>query len=403
MHRTDRCPKLVALALIFVALNAQPLRAAGDVVRAVLFYSPSCGHCHYVITEVLPPLMEQYGQQFEIVGVNTADPQGQQMYRATITSFHVAEERRGVPLLIVGDHVLVGSLEIPEQLPGLIEAYLEQGGVDWPAIPGLAEAMAAAAITPTPAATTEIAAPSPTPVSVSPAPATSAALTPSSTPAPPPASPTPAAPVILGVDSASSSGNDWRANFQSDPVGNTLSIVVLLGMVFSLVYRVVTIRRPAGPAAVNYWRWAIPPLVAPGLIVAGYLAYVETQKVSAVCGPVGDCNTVQQSEFALLFGFVPVAVLGLLGYVGIGLAWFVARCRSGLWADLALLSLQAMTWLGLLFSIYLTFLEPFVIGATCAWCLASALTMMMLFWTVTPAALPVLASLRTRFGDPVSV
>jgi uncharacterized membrane protein len=40
-----------------------------------------------------------------------------------------------------------------------------------------------------------------------------------------------------------------------------------------------------------------------------------------------------------------------------------------------------MTVAGTMFSIYLTFLEPFVIGATCAWCLTSAvlMTLLMLF------------------------
>ena len=120
-------------------------------------------------------------------------------------------------------------------------------------------------------------------------------------------------------------------------------------------------------AALRRWHWATPPLVILGLIVAGYLAYVETQQVVAVCGPVGDCNAVQQSEYALLFGFLPVAVLGLLGYVAIGVAWTVARYAGGLWVSLAQLALVGMVWFGLFFSIYLTFLEPFVIGATCAW------------------------------------
>ncbi|NQV07202.1 hypothetical protein HQ535_11680 [bacterium] len=35
---------------------------------------------------------------------------------------------------------------------------------------------------------------------------------------------------------------------------------------------------------------------------------------------------------------------------------------------------------GTAFSIYLTFLEPFVIGATCAWCLTSALVVTGLLW-----------------------
>ncbi len=68
------------------------------------------------------------------------------------------------------------------------------------------------------------------------------------------------------------------------------------------------------------------------------------------------------------------------------LAWGIgrfARPRLAAYASLAMLGLTAV---GLLFSIYLTFLEPFVIGATCAWCLTSAIIMTALFWlSLTPA------------------
>jgi uncharacterized membrane protein len=42
--------------------------------------------------------------------------------------------------------------------------------------------------------------------------------------------------------------------------------------------------------------------------------------------------------------------------------------------------------LGTLFSVYLTFLEPFVIGATCAWCLTSAVVITLLLWATAPMA-----------------
>ena len=116
--------------------------AQQPVVRAVLFYSPTCGHCHYVITEVLPPLGERYGDQLQLVGVDTTSPSGQILYQAAIERFNISDERRGVPALIVDSTVLVGSLEIPEQFPILIEQYMAQGGVDWPDIPGLADALA---------------------------------------------------------------------------------------------------------------------------------------------------------------------------------------------------------------------------------------------------------------------
>jgi uncharacterized membrane protein len=38
---------------------------------------------------------------------------------------------------------------------------------------------------------------------------------------------------------------------------------------------------------------------------------------------------------------------------------------------------------GTLFSIYLTIPERFVIGATCTWCLTSAIVMTLLLWSST--------------------
>ena len=44
------------------------------------------------------------------------------------------------------------------------------------------------------------------------------------------------------------------------------------------------------------------------------------------------------------------------------------------------LVLLGMTTSGILFSIYLTFLEPFMIGASCLWCLSSAILMAALMY-----------------------
>jgi uncharacterized membrane protein len=132
---------------------------------------------------------------------------------------------------------------------------------------------------------------------------------------------------------------------------------------------------------INKWNWTIPILCIFGFGVAGYLAYVETTQVAAICGPVGDCNTVQQSEYARLFGILPIGVMGLAGYVAIMVAWLTARFTKGKIMELATLSMFGMAVFGVLFSLYLTFLEPFVIGATCAWCSTSAIlitTLMLL-------------------------
>jgi uncharacterized membrane protein len=118
-----------------------------------------------------------------------------------------------------------------------------------------------------------------------------------------------------------------------------------------------------------------------GLGVAAYLAYVETNQVKAVCGPIGECNIVQTSDYARILG-IPVAVLGVLNYLVIGVLWAGQRLPARRWANLSALGLLGLTFFGVLFSIYLTCLELFVIHAICAWCLCSAVVTMLTMFLV---------------------
>jgi uncharacterized membrane protein/glutaredoxin len=336
-----------------------PVKADNPVVRAVLFFSPTCPHCHKVMTEDLPPLREQYGEQLQIVEIDTTQPEGQTLYQAAIERYAIPEERLGVPTLIIGDTVLVGSGEIPEYLPGLIEHHLARGGVDWPDIPGLADWMSGAgqgngvASEPTPVLTAS--------------PQDSSRVEPPYVPND-----------LIGV----------LDRFNNDPLGNSLSVFVLLGMIASVLFTAVRLFRvQASDAALEGiagWRtWIVALLCVAGLGVALYLAYVETTQTLAVCGPVGDCNTVQQSEYARLFGLIPVGIVGAAGYLLILVAWSLGHFVSGALKDWAMLSVFGMALVGTLFSIYLTFLEPFVIGATCLWCLSSAVSMTIILLLVT--------------------
>lgn len=359
-----------------ILLNTLPVRttmAAVPVIRAVIFYSPTCIHCHKVLTEDLPPLIEQYGNQLQIIAINVTVEEGQALFMAALEKFGLLQG--GVPMLVIGDHFLVGEVDIPEQFPGLIEQYLVQGGVDWPEIPGLAEIIAAAQVTLNPSAVppTLTAAPTNEPVArvtVEPMPTTASASAPTSSSH---------GLVVIGDEPAS-----LTDRLKHDLAGNTLAIIVLLGMIV-MVGRSALVFHRLGPVPLPVWRdRAFPILALIGCGVAAYLAYVETAQVSAVCGPVGDCNTVQQSSYARLFGVLPIGVLGILGYIVILMTWFVGRFGRSRLVDLTALVLLGMTTFGTLFSIYLTFLEPFVIGATCAWCLTSAIIMTLLFWLALP-------------------
>jgi len=130
----------------------------------------------------------------------------------------------------------------------------------------------------------------------------------------------------------------------------------------------------------------IPILAFIGFGVAGYLSYVETQLVQAACGPIGDCNAVQSSPYARLFGVMPVGVLGVMGYLAILAAWLFPRLWRNLIARYMPLLVFGLSLLGVLFSLYLTFLEPFMIKAVCMWCLTSAAIMtLLLLLSLKPA------------------
>jgi uncharacterized membrane protein len=378
---------LFSMFFTFTTSSKAHAQTAEPIVHALLFYSPSCPHCHQVIQEDLPPLFEKYGDQLNIIGIDVSQPGGQALYQAAIQRFSLPDDRLGVPTLIVDNIILVGSLEIPEQFPGLIEQYLAQGGVDWPDIPGLSEALHPTTKVDEPTTTApsqETVIPSTVPNSPQPT-----AL--QDTPVPATVSPTSVSPTSTpGLILTENQSPDWRDKLSRDPTGNALAIFVLVGMLAAVFWAITLFRNQAGISLQGKWSWLIPVICVVGFGVAGYLAYVETAQVAAVCGPVGDCNTVQQSEYARLFGILPIGVLGLAGYTAISIAWIITRFNNSLPANLATLALLAMTAFGTLFSIYLTFLEPFVIGATCAWCLTSSILMtMLMLLSVRPAKLAI--------------
>lgn len=343
---------LFALTLMLGLVALNPAAAQSDeeapVVRGVMFWSSTCPHCHYVLSEVLPPLQEQYGDQLQITLVELNTEENAQLFYLAGASAGLQPEELGVPMLIVGEYLMMGSAQIPEELPGLIERYLAEGGVDLPAIPGLDSIAATAPNATAPAA----------PIHESAAAESLAPAIENEAVAPPAA----AEPEAAGQGIS----------------GSVPAFIVLAGMILALILAAIILgmARSGGiqTTAAGWVAWSIPVLAVVGLAVAGYLTYVETQTVAAICGPVGDCNTVQSSSYAKLFGVLPIGILGLVGYMAMLVAWF--RGRSG--STTARTLLVGMAAFGVAFSVYLTYLELFVIEAVCLWCLSSAVIMTLI-------------------------
>jgi uncharacterized membrane protein len=140
-------------------------------------------------------------------------------------------------------------------------------------------------------------------------------------------------------------------------------------------------------------RMAVALLALLGLLVSLYmLAHALGLTGPVMCG-LGDCETVQDSAYAWV-GPIPVSGLGVAGYLALlvvsllGLQPPLQRSRA------VSLTLLGGGVVGVGFSVYLTYLEAFVIHAWCQWCVVSAVLMMLAF----VASLPELRALRSPAG-----
>ena len=119
-------------------------------------------------------------------------------------------------------------------------------------------------------------------------------------------------------------------------------------------------------------RVASAAIATVGLGIAAYLTIVHYAGGSPVCAIAHGCATVQKSSYAEVAG-VPVALLGLLGYVAILLSLL---CDDELGRTVtAILTLAGFAFSGFGLSVWLTWIEVGELHAICIWCVGSALCM----------------------------
>jgi len=110
-----------------------------------------------------------------------------------------------------------------------------------------------------------------------------------------------------------------------------------------------------------------------GIAIAGYVVWTAVIQgdIPQCVGGGGGCAAVEHSKYSRLAG-VHVSILGLAGYSMI----LAATTFRG---DNARMAAFFLSLFGFGFSLYLTYLELWEILSICQWCVASAVTMTMLF------------------------
>jgi protein-disulfide isomerase/rhodanese-related sulfurtransferase len=111
-----------------------------------------------------------------------------------------------------------------------------------------------------------------------------------------------------------------------------------------------------------------------GLFDSLYLLWIYTSPSRPmVCIGTG-CDAVRASAYSSLRG-VPMPVFGVAGYALLAIVIIAESLTSARLARLARYAVAGMTGVGFLFSLYLEYLQGFVIHAFCAWCVTSGFVM----------------------------
>ena len=141
----------------------------------------------------------------------------------------------------------------------------------------------------------------------------------------------------------------------------------------------------------NKFRIASLILAVLGLLDSIYLTWVKFSGKYALCGPIGNCESVNTSQYSEVFG-IPVAILGAGAYLVVIISLSL-ESRGSFWAEYSPIIVFGISLIGVLYSIYLTYIEVAVLKAICPYCVISAIILVILL---------VLSSIRLRqsLGEP---
>lgn len=321
---------LLLLFLMFMPLSDMARADEPQQIKAVLFYPAFCAQCPAVIDEFLMPLSMTQVNRLKLHPVDITEPAGKGLFDQVLQKFGTSEDAWTVPSILIGNTLLRGEQEIKSELPAMLAATpVDAAILSWPEVAGLRQVIDGGAI-----------------------------------------------------------GAPQETAPKEDGIAATLAWIALFGLVGVWIYSTWLL------AAQNRCLCNLPPLISTfallltllGISISIYLAYVALSHNEVMCGPIGDCMAVQASKYSKLLG-VPMAIWGLVFYLATLSLYLAQRHLSIARRSLLTLGLIFISLIGVMFSIYLTGLELFVIHAVCVWCLTSAvLTALILLLVVRASA-----------------
>jgi uncharacterized membrane protein len=126
-------------------------------------------------------------------------------------------------------------------------------------------------------------------------------------------------------------------------------------------------------------RRAIAVLALLGGLDSVYLLLAKTGLIGGLsCTVSHGCDTVNSSSYSEFLG-IPVAGIGLVGYLVLFVLAIVGIQPRWLDDSLPDRLVSLFAGVGVVFTLYLTYAEIFILGAICQWCVVSQVLILGIF------------------------
>jgi len=114
-----------------------------------------------------------------------------------------------------------------------------------------------------------------------------------------------------------------------------------------------------------------------GFLLSNYISHKKRKKDEHfICPLRASCTEVVHSDYSRFLG-IHVEYLGMIYYGFISVGYGLLASLSGI--AMFSLVLFSISTLAFLFSVYLTFVQIFILKKLCTWCLISAFFCLMIF------------------------
>jgi len=115
-----------------------------------------------------------------------------------------------------------------------------------------------------------------------------------------------------------------------------------------------------------------------GLGVTTYIYYAKRYLNHLACPAGSDCNVVVNSRYSKFLG-IPLEYLGTLYYLIIVVSYTLLLFVPSFGTEFLISSLAILTAFAFFFSLYLLFIQAFILRQWCIWCLLSAALSILIF------------------------